>query len=215
MTDHLATRGEFSRQADIARTLGSPFVAAVLEAGERHLGQAPRTAALIRSWPGDPSAAALAMRFNAAIHALARRGRPQRLESLYRRQHAWGDPRIDGAASIAIGCILAAVAILLAREAKGLLIGERANPEVIECVRAILSSKPEIVRVNHVRTIHTAPDRIFVAVSADFEDHITMGAGETLIEAIEHELKAALPMLSSIYIRPEKAEDAPEAVAVG
>jgi hypothetical protein len=87
MTDQLATRGEFSRQADIARTLGSPFVAAVLEAGERHLGQAPRTAALIKSWPGDPSAAALAMRFNAAIHALARRGRPQRLESLYRRQH--------------------------------------------------------------------------------------------------------------------------------
>jgi len=129
--------------------------------------------------------------------------------------HAWDDPRIDGAASIAIGCILAAVAILLAREAKGLLIGERANPEVIECVRAILSSKPEIVRVNHVRTIHTAPDRIFVAVSADFEDHITMGAGETLIETIEHELKAALPMLSSIYIRPEKTEDAPEVVAVG
>jgi hypothetical protein len=87
MNDHLATRGEFARQADIARDLGSPFVAKILEAGERHLGQAPRTAALIRSWPGDPSAAALAMRFNAAIHALARRGRPRRLESLYRRQH--------------------------------------------------------------------------------------------------------------------------------
>jgi len=87
MTDQFATPGEFSRQAGIARTLGSPFVAAVLEAGERHLSRAPRTEALIRSWPGDPSAAALAMRFNAAIHALARRGRPRRLESLYRRQH--------------------------------------------------------------------------------------------------------------------------------
>lgn len=129
--------------------------------------------------------------------------------------HAWGDPRIDGAASIAIGCILAAVAILLAREAKGLLIGERANPEVVECVRRIVGRQRGIVHINHVRTIHTAPDRIFVAISADFEDHITMGAGETLIERIEHELKAALPMLSSIYIRPEKAEDAPRAAAVG
>lgn len=129
--------------------------------------------------------------------------------------HAWGDPRIDGAASIAIGCILAGVAILLAREAKGLLIGERANPQVVACVRAILDRRPEIVRVNHVRTIHTAPDRIFVAVSADFDDAITMGAGETLIESIEQELKAALPLLSSIYIRPEKSEDAPEAVAIG
>jgi cation diffusion facilitator family transporter len=129
--------------------------------------------------------------------------------------HAWGDPRIDGAASIVIGWILAGVAILLAREAKGLLIGERANPQVVACVRAILDRRPEIVRVNHVRTIHTAPDRIFVAVSADFEDAITMGAGETLIESIEQELKAALPLLSSIYIRPEKAEDAPDAVAIG
>ncbi|MDP5279264.1 DUF2332 family protein [Sphingomonas sp. DG1-23] len=87
MTDNLATRGEFARQADIARALGSPFVASVLEAGERHLRRAPRTAALIETWPGDPSAAALAMRFNAAIHALARRGRPLRLEALYKRQH--------------------------------------------------------------------------------------------------------------------------------
>src|SRR5690606_14677761 len=38
--------------------------------------------------------------------------------------HWTGDARIDGAASIAIGLILAAVAMLLAREAKELLIGE-------------------------------------------------------------------------------------------
>lgn len=97
MNNCLETRGEFSRQADIARALGSPFVASVLEAGERNLGQAPRTAALIESWPGDPSAAALAMRFNAAIHALARRGRPRRLQSLYRRQHDDFDGAIGAA----------------------------------------------------------------------------------------------------------------------
>ncbi|HVJ01489.1 MAG TPA: cation diffusion facilitator family transporter [Sphingomonas sp.] len=129
--------------------------------------------------------------------------------------HALNDPRIDGVASILIGCILGAVAVLLAREAKGLLIGERANPEVIACVRELLSQRSEIVRVNHVRTIHTAPDRIFVAISADFDDALPMGAGETLIETIEHELKARMPALSSIYIRPEKAEDAQPVAAVG
>lgn len=129
--------------------------------------------------------------------------------------HAWGDPRIDGMASIAIAAILAVVAIFLAREAKGLLIGERADPARIAHIRAILERQPRIVRVNHVRTIHTAPDRIFAAVSADFDDSLTMGEGETLIEAIEDELKAAIPELSSIYIRPEKAEDAVDAVAIG
>lgn len=129
--------------------------------------------------------------------------------------HFWNDPRIDGAASIAIGVLLAAVALLLAREAKGLLIGERADPAIVEQVRAIVERQRGIVKVNHVRTIHTAPERIFVAISADFDDAMTMGEGETLIEAIEHELKTAVPMLQSIYIRPEKAEDAVDAVALG
>ncbi|PVX29653.1 cation diffusion facilitator family transporter [Sphingomonas pokkalii] len=122
--------------------------------------------------------------------------------------HAWGDSRIDGAASIVIGLILAAVAVLLAREAKGLLIGERADPALIRQVRAMMEAEPRITFVNHVRTIHTAPDRVFVAISADFDDTLAMGDAETLIEQLEARLKAALPQLSSIYIRPEKREDA-------
>ena len=122
--------------------------------------------------------------------------------------HATGDARIDGGASIAIGLILAAVAILLAREAKELLIGEAADPALIDTIRRIVEAHPEISAINHVRTIHTAPDSIFVAVSADFEDALRMGRAEALIEVIEGELKAASPLISSIYIRPEKREDA-------
>jgi cation diffusion facilitator family transporter len=122
--------------------------------------------------------------------------------------HAFNDPRIDGAASIAIGLILALVAVLLARESKGLLIGERADPAVIATIRKIVAAHPAIVSVNHVRTIHTAPESIFAAISADFDDSVTMGDGESMIEAMETELRAAIPMLSSIYIRPEKRENA-------
>ena len=122
--------------------------------------------------------------------------------------HAVGDARIDGYASVAIGAILGLVAMLLAREAKGLLIGERADPAVVERVRAIVAAAPGVVAVNHVRTIHTAPDSIFVAISADFDDALRMGEAETLIERLEAALKAQEPRLSSIYIRPEKHEDA-------
>jgi cation diffusion facilitator family transporter len=122
--------------------------------------------------------------------------------------HAFADPRIDGVASILIGLILGLVAMLLAREAKGLLIGERANPHVVETVRGIVAAHPAVSAVNHVRTIHTAPDAIFVAVSADFVDTVTMGDGETIIEEMEDRLREAVPTLSSIYIRPEKRENA-------
>ncbi len=63
--------------------MGSPFVAAVLEAGERQLARAPKTAGLIANWPSDRAADALAMRFNAALHAIARAGDDAALTSLY------------------------------------------------------------------------------------------------------------------------------------
>ena len=122
--------------------------------------------------------------------------------------HHFQDPRIDGVASILIGLVLGIVAVLLAREAKGLLIGERADPAIIDKVHDIIAHYDEITTVNHVRTVHTAPDSIFVAVSADFADGVTMGDGERLIERIERELHEAVPELSSIYIRPERKEDA-------
>ncbi|WP_267435650.1 cation diffusion facilitator family transporter [Sphingomonas sp. GM_Shp_1] len=122
--------------------------------------------------------------------------------------HALDDPRIDGVASILIGLVLGLVAILLAREAKGLLIGERADPKVVETIRTIVASRPWITRVNHVRTIHTAPDSIFAAISADFDDSLPMGVAETMIEVLEDDLRRAVPSLSSIYIRPEKHENA-------
>ena len=122
--------------------------------------------------------------------------------------HHFNDPRLDGGASIVIGALLAAVAVLLAREAKGLRIGERADPAVIARARAIVAAHPGISAVNHVRTVHTAPDIVFAAISADFDDHLSMGAAEALIEAIETDLRTALPQLKSIYIRPERSADA-------
>ncbi|MBB5711876.1 hypothetical protein FHT02_003128 [Sphingomonas xinjiangensis] len=71
----------------------------MLEAGERHLHSGPRTAALIKSWPGDAASAAVALRFNAGVHALARSGRVPRLSALFRREHT----DYDGALSDALG----------------------------------------------------------------------------------------------------------------
>lgn len=127
--------------------------------------------------------------------------------------HSWGDPRIDGVASIVIGAILAGVAMLLAREAKGLLIGERADADVVARVREIVEKSRGVTAVNHVRTIHTAPRSVFVAISADFDDDLSMGESETLIEEIETQLRAEFDELSSIYVRPEKRADAESAGA--
>jgi len=122
--------------------------------------------------------------------------------------HHFADPRLDGLASIIIGSILVFVAIFLAREAKGLLIGERADPRLVDGITRMVAAHPAVSSVNHVRTIHTAPKQVFVAISADFHDDVKMGDAEQFIEDIEDKLRASFPQLSSIYIRPEKQEQA-------
>lgn len=80
-------REELLRQADRARLLGSPFVGEVLAAAYRQLHRAPQLEAAIAGWPLDPAASAMALRLNAGLHALARRGTFSDLSALYAGHH--------------------------------------------------------------------------------------------------------------------------------
>jgi divalent metal cation (Fe/Co/Zn/Cd) transporter len=53
-------------------------------------------------------------------------------------------PELDGAGSIAIGLILAATSIFLARESKSLLIGEQAYPSIRESILAIANAPTDL-----------------------------------------------------------------------
>lgn len=117
--------------------------------------------------------------------------------------HETGNPVWDGAASIVIGLALAMVAFMLARESKGLLIGERADPRLGDAVRRAFDDRAEVTCVQEVVTIHTAPDRVFVAASVDFEDAVAVGTIERLIADAEAELRREWPQIYSVYIKPK------------
>jgi cation diffusion facilitator family transporter len=114
-----------------------------------------------------------------------------------------GDPRFDGIASILIGLLLGAVAIFLAREAKGLLIGEAADPHLIEGVRRH-ATRAGVMGVGEIMTIHNAPDQIVAAVNVDFDNRLSAGEVEQIVDAIERDLQAEFPTIMRIYIRPHE-----------
>jgi cation diffusion facilitator family transporter len=114
-----------------------------------------------------------------------------------------GDPRFDGIASILIGLLLGVVAIFLAREAKGLLIGEAADPELIAAVRRI-ATRDGITGVGEIMTLHNAPTQIVVAVNVDFDNRISAGEVERIVEAIERDLQAEFPSINRVYVRPHE-----------
>jgi len=89
---------ELYRQSLVMRAIGTPFVADLLAAVDRQLENAPQTATLIRSWGANAASSAIAMRINAAFHALARQGRVPPLSALYAGEHR----RFDEAVALAL-----------------------------------------------------------------------------------------------------------------
>ena len=112
-------------------------------------------------------------------------------------------PALDGVGSIVIGVLLAAVAIVLARESKGLLIGERADPALTEAIRAIAASEHGVCGVNEVLTLHLAPDQVIANLSLDFDDRLQTAAIETAVCSIADRTRADHPEVIRVYIRPE------------
>ena len=116
---------------------------------------------------------------------------------------ATGDPRIDGIASILIGLLLAAVAMFLAREAKGLLIGEAADPVLVEGIRRAVT-REGVLGIGEIMTIHNAPEQIVAAVNVDFDNRLSAADVERITDAIEQDLRAEFPAIYRVYVRPHE-----------
>lgn len=112
-------------------------------------------------------------------------------------------PVLDGIASILIGLVLAFTAILLARESKSLLIGERADRALSDSILGIAGAEDAVERANGVLTIQLAPDQIVAALSLDFADHLRADEIEDRVNEIERKLRAAHPEIIALFIKPQ------------
>lgn len=132
--------------------------------------------------------------------------------------HLFGLHMLDGLASVGIGVVLASVAILLAIESKGLLIGEGADPAVVADLRAILNADDRIHRTNEVLTMHLGPEEVLLNTSIDFVSDLSADQVEAAISEIEAKIKSRYPAIRRVFIEAQswtghaadrdKAEDA-------
>jgi divalent metal cation (Fe/Co/Zn/Cd) transporter len=111
-------------------------------------------------------------------------------------------PWIDGAGSILIGCVLATVSVILARESKALLIGERASPELIEAVRRTASEDPCVIEVVDITTTQMSPDQVVAAIGIRIDESLRVPEVEQLIRRIEESIRKRYPQLFRVFIRP-------------
>jgi cation diffusion facilitator family transporter len=111
-------------------------------------------------------------------------------------------PWIDGAGSILIGVVLATVAVLLARESKALLIGERAADELSDSLREATRQQQGVIEVESILTTQLSPDQVIATLSVEFEDQLTVPHLEKLIGRIEAQLHQEHPDLFRVFVRP-------------
>ena len=115
-------------------------------------------------------------------------------------------PEFDGYASLGIGAVLTVAAVLLARETKGLLIGEAAHPNVRRDILRIAGHDAGIRCANGAFTVQLGPDSVVVTLSAEFEDALTTPQIEACIDRIEAAVREAHPDVVALYVKPQTAQ---------
>jgi cation diffusion facilitator family transporter len=113
-----------------------------------------------------------------------------------------GNVAYDGAASIVVGLALGAVAWVLARDTKSLLIGQSVTEADETRIRAIVAAHKDVVELVHLRTMHLGPDEVIAAIKVRFLGNLDTRRLELSINEIEAELRGELPRLRRIYIEP-------------
>ncbi|MSY79595.1 MAG: cation diffusion facilitator family transporter [Actinobacteria bacterium] len=114
-----------------------------------------------------------------------------------------GNGIYDGIGSVVIGLILGVIAVILSIEMKSLLIGEPALAEDQGKLLAAMSSSPGVVRIIHERTEYIGAEQVLLAAKVEFDSGLSMTELADAINIVEANVRAAVPIITLIYIEPD------------
>lgn len=112
-------------------------------------------------------------------------------------------PEFDGAASVLIGLVLMTVAVLLARESKGLLVGEGLDPATLQDVCRLTEQDAAVERMNRPLTMYFGPDTILLAMEIQFTNGLSVGETTAAVDRIERAISSKFPQIRHIFIEAE------------
>jgi cation diffusion facilitator family transporter len=118
-----------------------------------------------------------------------------------------GSPAWDGAASIAIGGLLVAVAVKLGMANRDLLIGRAADPTQQRLIRDEIESVHGIDALLELRTMHMGPDSLIVAARVALNDELSADQAEDLADDIDRRLAEKLPLKAHVFVDPTQTAE--------
>lgn len=117
--------------------------------------------------------------------------------------HRLGIPELDGIASLAIGVILAGVAMFLAYESKGLLIGESVHPETSAHVRALIEGDPAVQRLVRAFSMHMGPHDVLLTLEIEFLRERSAAEVASAIDRIDKRIREQHPEFRHVFIEAQ------------
>ena len=114
--------------------------------------------------------------------------------------HRYSNPYFDGAASVAIGLILAVVALMLAYESRDLLVGEAAGPAVVQSITEIACSDDAVAEVRAPLTMHLSPREVLLNLEVEFEPGIGGDDQVAAVTRLEERIRSKHPEVTRIFI---------------
>jgi cation diffusion facilitator family transporter len=122
-------------------------------------------------------------------------------------------PVLDGVASIGIALLLGATGAFLARESKGLLMGEPAGPNTRERILQIARRHGDVVSAEDLFTVHLSPRQILVALTLDFAEDSPGREIERDFSELDADIRASCPNVVALFIKPRLRAPAEAGVA--
>ena len=109
----------------------------------------------------------------------------------------------DGIGTLCIGVLLAFIAIVLAIEMKGLLIGESATRDNVRLIKDAIVGSTDVLQLIHLRTQHLGPEELLVGAKVQFRDDLDMSGLARAIDDTETRIRAVVPFARPMYIEPD------------
>ncbi|MGH8122638.1 MAG: cation diffusion facilitator family transporter [Rudaea sp.] len=116
--------------------------------------------------------------------------------------YATGDPIYDAIGTLAIGTLLVVVAVFVAVEVKGLLIGQSADPAIRAAILEFLNGRAEVERVFKVITLQLG-NEVMVAIKAEMAGDPATTHVVDAINVVEAAMKARFPEIRWSFFEPD------------
>jgi cation diffusion facilitator family transporter len=114
------------------------------------------------------------------------------------------NPYLDGIASIMIGLLLTAVAILLVRESRSLLMGETPPSDELKLVIEMAESDPIVNEVTQHLSTYLAPEEVILILKINFIPQAGNAQITDAINGIRGAVQSKYPHYKQLFIEPVK-----------